>query len=119
MNLMELPPKIEKEIDVLRDALIDAGLKDIIVPKLGTAAYDRLWSVAKEYSKEVHMQMVGREIDLSESQSHRRKLHNQLCIMLLGIDHAATTKRNSDDIKRIANFAHLVSDREQYVDLSV
>lgn len=104
-----------ENIDMLRDFAVDAGLKNIEFPQAGTAAYARLWDVCKEYSKEVHLETTSRETDVRESQSRRRQLHNQLCIMVFGLDHAAAGKRNPEDLKRVANLAHLVSGREQYV----
>lgn len=104
------------EEDRLRECAADAGLKNVVLPKVGTEAYARMWDICKEYSKEVHLEMAGREVDPNESQSRRRKLHNQLCIMIFGLDHAAVGKREYKDLKRIANLAHYVSGREQYIE---
>ena len=101
---------------MLEELAFDAGLKGITFPNPGTAAYSRLWDTCKEYSKEVHLQMAQREADPQESQSRRRKLHNQLCIMLFGVDHAAVAQKDFKDLKRVANLAHLVSGREQYIE---
>lgn len=113
MQLSENKP--EAEMDMLAEFAIDAGLKGIALPKLGTEAYSRVWETCKEYSKEVHLEMVGREADPHESQSRRRMLHNQLCIMLLGADHQAVAKKDFNDIMKIANLAHYVAGRDQYV----
>lgn len=106
----------ESKEDWLREYAIDAGLKGVTLPAQGTDAYSRLWEVCKEYSKEVHKEMTNRIENQSESQSRRRMLHNQLCIMIFGLDHAAVAKRDPNDLKRVANLAHYVSGREQYVD---
>ena len=105
----------DTEPDMLAEFAIDAGLRGVVLPKPGTEAYSRLWEVCKEYSKEVHLEMIGRETDPSESQSRRRMLHNQLCIMLLGADHQAVAKKDFNDITRIANLAHYIAGRDQYV----
>ena len=102
--------------NLLEEFAFDAGLKGVTLPKIGTVAYARLWDTCKEYSKEVHLEMVQREVNQSESQSRRRQLHNQLCIMIFGLDHASIEARDHKDLKRIANLAHLVSGREQYVE---
>lgn len=122
MNMMEnrmfVPEKKEskeEESDMLREAAIDADLKNVELPRKGTEAHSRLWDTCKEYSKEVHLEMMGREANLHESQSKRRMLHNQLCIMIFGLDHVSVGKRNPEDLKRVANLAHLVSGRDQYV----
>ena len=107
---------VEQKEDLLKELAIDAGLRGVVLPSKGTAAYSRLWNTCKEYSKEVHHEMLNREIDPQESQSRRRQLHNELCIMVFGLSHAAVGKRDSKDIKRIANLAHLVSGRDQYVE---
>lgn len=102
--------------NLLKELAYDAGLRDVTLPNPGTAAYSRLWQTCKEYSKEVHLEMLNKEIDPRESQSRRRQLHNELCVMIFGLDHAAVSKRDYKDIKRIANLAHYVSGREQYVE---
>jgi hypothetical protein len=108
-------PQESSEVDLLYEFARDANLKNIALPKMGTVAHSRLWEICKEYSKEVHFEMVSREANPSESQSRRRMLHNQLCIMLFGLDYASVEKRDPEDLKRIANLAHLVSGREQYI----
>ncbi|MDD3531691.1 MAG: hypothetical protein PHV99_03835 [Candidatus Pacebacteria bacterium] len=105
----------EEESD-LAELALDAGLKGVTFPKPGTVAYSRLWDTCKEYSKEVHLEVAQREADFRESQSRRRQLHNQLCVMILGLEHADVAARDPKDLKRIANLAHLVSGREQYIE---
>src|SRR3989338_1281004 len=106
----------KREESLLQEFALDAGLKSAAFPKEGTAAYARLWDTCKEYSKEVHLEMVNREVNPSESQSRRRMLHNQLCIMIFGLDHYAVEAKDPKDLKRIANLAHYVSGREQYIE---
>lgn len=106
----------EQGENLLEEFALDAGLKDVTLPAPGTAAYSRLWDTCKEYSKEVHLEMLNRATDPRESQSRRRQLHNELCIMIFGLDHAAVSKKDYKDIKRIANLAHYVSGRDQYVE---
>lgn len=106
----------ESEESTLEEFAHDVGLKDIIFPKKGTVAYSRLWDTCKEYSKEVHLEMIGRETDFRESQSRRRQLHNQLCIMIFGLDHTTVGKKDPKDLRRVANLAHHVSGREQYIE---
>lgn len=114
-ELEKSEPRELEEMDMLREHAIDAGLKNVELPRAGTEAHARLWDICKEYSKEVHLEMVGREANPSESQSRRRMLHNQLCIMLFGLDHDSVRKKDPKDLERVANLAHLVSGREQYV----
>jgi len=102
--------------NTLQELALDVGLKGVTFPKVGTEAYSRLWDTCKEYSKEVHLEMAQREVDMRESQSRRRQLHNQLCIMIFGLDHSAVAAKDPKDLKRVANLAHLVSGREQYVE---
>lgn len=102
--------------DLLKEFAHDAGLRGATLPSPGTVAYSRLWDTCKEYSNEVHIEMVNRAIDPRESQSRRRHLHNELCFMVFGLSHAEVSKRDYKDIKRIANLAHFVSGRDQYVD---
>ena len=106
----------EQGENLLAEFALDAGLKGATFPKEGTAAYAKLWNTCKEYSKEVHLEMVNREVNPSESQSRRRMLHNQLCIMIFGLDHSAVEAKDPKDLKRIANLAHYVSGREQYIE---
>jgi hypothetical protein len=106
----------EHRENLLQEFALDVGLKGVTFPRVGTEAYARLWDICKDYSKEVHLEMVGREANPSESQSRRRQLHNQLCIMIFGLDHAAVAARDHKDLRRIANLAHLVSGREQYIE---
>lgn len=105
----------EQPENLLAEFALDAGLRGVTLPAPGTPAYVRLWDTCKDYSKEVHMEMVNRETDPNESQSRRRQLHNELCIMIFGLDHAAVAKRDYNDIIRVANLAHYVSGRSQYV----
>ena len=107
---------LKPEVSLLEEFAIDAGIDVTTIPKAGTVAYARLWDTCKEYSKEVHLEMVGKETDPSESQSRRRRLHNELCTMIFGIDHASVAKRDYKNLKRIANLAHFVSGREQYIE---
>lgn len=106
----------ESEESLLKEFALDAGLRGVTLPNPGTAAYSRLWDTCKEYSKEVHLEMLNRATDPHESQSRRRQLHNELCVMIFGLNHAAVAKRDHKDLKRIANLAHLVSGRDQYVE---
>lgn len=106
----------ESSENLLKEFAYDAGLRGVELPNPGTVAYSRLWDTCKEYSKEVHLEMVNRAIDPRESQSRRRYLHNELCFMVFGFSHAEVSKRDHKDIKRIANLAHYVSGRDQYVD---
>ncbi len=106
---------MEQGEDLLTELAVDAGLDRALIPKEGTAAHSRLWNTCKEYSKEVHLEMIGRELDPHESQSRRRQLHNELCVMIFGLDHAAVSKKDYKNITRIANLAHLVSHRDQYI----
>lgn len=105
----------EPEENLLQDFAEDVGLKGVVLPRVGTEAYARLWDTCKDYSKEVHLEMINREADSRESQSRRRMLHNQLCIMIRGVDHVALARRDPKDLQRIANLAHYVSGRDQYV----
>lgn len=107
---------IESGENLLREFALDAGLRGVTLPNLGTVAYSRIWDMCKEYSKEVHLEMLNRATDPQESQSRRRQLHNELCVMIFGLDHAAVAKRDHKDLKRIANLAHFVSGRDQYVE---
>ncbi len=36
--------------------------------------------------------------------------------MMLGLDHAAVAKRDPKNLQRIANVAHSISGREQYIE---
>lgn len=101
--------------NLLKELAIDAGLHGVTIPNPGTSAYSRLWDTCKEYSKEVHLEMTNRETDPHESQSRRRQLHNELCVMVFGLNHAEVAKRDYNDIVRVANLAHFVSGRDQYV----
>ncbi|MFA5997569.1 MAG: hypothetical protein WC791_03725 [Candidatus Paceibacterota bacterium] len=105
----------EQGENLLKEFALDAGLGGVTLPSPGTVAYSRLWDTCKEYSKEVHLEMLNKETDPRESQSRRRQLHNELCIMIFGLDHTAVAKKDYDDITRIANLAHYVSGRDQYV----
>lgn len=107
---------IESGENLLKEFALDAGLRGATLPNPGTAAYARLWDTCKEYSKEVHLEMLNRATDPQESQSRRRQLHNELCVMIFGLNHAAVAKRDYKDIKRVANLAHFVSGRDQYVE---
>lgn len=107
---------IERRDDLLKELAFDAGLRGVTLPEPGTVAYSRLWDTCKEYSKEVHLEMLNKEIDPRESQSRRRQLHNELCVMIFGLNHAEVAKRDHKDIRRIANLAHYVSGRDQYVE---
>lgn len=102
--------------NLLMEFALDAGLHGVTLPNPGTVAYSRLWDTCKEYSKEVHLEMLNKEIDPRESQSRRRQLHNDLCVMIFGFSHADVAKKDHKDIKRVANLAHLVSGRDQYVE---
>lgn len=106
----------EQGESLLKELAFDAGLRGVTLPNSGTVAYSRIWNTCKEYSKEVHLEMLNKEIDPRESQSKRRQLHNELCVMIFGLSHAEVAKREHKDIKRIANLAHLVSGRDQYVE---
>lgn len=102
----------ERAENLLKEFAFDAGLRGVKLPEPGTVAYSRLWDTCKEYSKEVHLEMLNKEIDPRESQSRRRNLHNELCFMVFGLSHAEVSKRDHKDIKRIANLAHYVSGRD-------
>lgn len=106
----------ERAENLLKEFAFDAGLRGVNLPEPGTVAYSRLWDTCKEYSKEVHLEMLNKEIDPRESQSRRRRLHNELCVFVFGIGHAEVAKRDHKDIKRVANLAHYVSGRDQYVE---
>lgn len=106
----------ESRENLLKEFALDAGLRGATLPNPGTAAYSRLWDTCKEYSKEVHLEMLNRATHSQESQSRRRQLHNELCVMIFGLNHAAVAKRDHKDLRRIANLAHYVSGRDQYVE---
>lgn len=101
--------------ETLQELAKDAGLRDVVLPKVGTEAYKRLKDLCIQYSKQVHQEMIG-TANLRASQPKRRELHNQLCIMIFGLDHAAVNKRDYKDLQRVANLAHYVSGLDQYVE---
>lgn len=105
-------------VNMFREAAQDLGLRGIIFPEVGTEAYRRLMLACQNYSQEVFLEMTSspHRRDITTSQSKRRRLHNQLCIMMLGLDHAAVAKRNPKNLQRIANVAHSISGREQYIE---
>lgn len=118
---MEKPPlpkteSREPEENLIEELALDVGLQGVTFPNVETEAYTRLWETCKEYSKEVHFEMIGRVVDQRESQSRRRQLHNQLCIMIFGLDHNAVGAKDPKNLQRIANLAHHISGREQYVE---
>lgn len=104
--------------NVFEEAALNFGLQNVVFPKVGTEAYKRLKVVCGEYSREVFNERVPNRVDLGKlenSQTRRRRLHNQLCIMVFGLDHEAVGKRDPDDLQRIANIAHVISGREDLV----
>jgi hypothetical protein len=107
----EEKPCEEKESSRVLDAAKDAGLDTSLLPRSGSDALIRLCGIAKQYSREVHDQMTGRSHD--DTHTVRRDLHNQLCIMLFGKSHAEV---GTEKVKQARNFAHLLSERDQYVD---
>jgi hypothetical protein len=103
-------------INVLEEAAQDIGFKGILFPKVGTEAYNRFVLACKNYSQEVFLEMTTHGRDITTSQSKRRRLHNQLCIMTFGLDHAAVAKRDPKDLQRVANLAHSISGREHFIE---
>jgi hypothetical protein len=101
----------EKLADHVTEAAEDAGIDTSLLPASGTEARVRLCQLAKEYSKEVHLQMCGRSFD--DSNNIRRALHSDLCVMIYGRPWNDLTDK---EIKQVRNFAHLLSGRDQYVD---
>jgi hypothetical protein len=95
----------------MSDAAIDAGIDPSILPKAGTEAYSRLYKVAKAYSDEVQREMMGREFP--DSQSERRRLHSELCVMLFG---KTWEDAGQENVKKARNFAHLLSGRDHLTD---
>ena len=104
-------------VNVLEEAAQDLGIKGFVFPKVGTEAYSRLVSACRNYSQEVFLEMtVSHRRDMASSQSRRRRFHNQLCIMILGLEHAAVREQDPKNLQRVANLAHMVSGREQYIE---
>lgn len=104
--------------NVFEEAALDFGLRNVVFPKVGTEAYKRLRVICGEYSREVFNENTSHRIDmgkLENSQTRRRRLHNQLCIMVFGLDHEAVSKKDPDDLQRVANMAHSISGREQLI----
>jgi len=99
------------EIDVLREAALDAGIKVKLPPK-DSGAYNRLYSAAKRYSDAVHKDITGTYGGGMILQRERREAHHELCKILFGTDYGNTS---APDIKMASNFAHLLAGREQYV----
>ena len=106
--------------NAFEELALDFGLRNAVFPKVGTEAYKRLTAVCHEYSTEVFNEAVpNRRVHnierLENSQTRRRRLHNQLCIMIFGLDHDAVNKRDADDLQRVANIAHAISGREHLI----
>lgn len=114
MENMKFAPEAEP-VNILEEAAKDLGIQGWQFPRVGTGAYSRLILACHDYSQEVFLEMTTRSRDMTISQSRRRKLHNQLCIMILGLDHAAVEQQDPKNLQRIANLAHMLNDREQYV----
>ncbi len=107
--------EISDDEDLLRDAAEDSGIDTKLIPKKDAKAYQRLLDACRDYSNEVHREMSEPPTgeDLKLSQSYRRTLHNNLCIMIFGTKYAET---KPNDIKKISNFAHLVCGNLSYVE---
>ena len=104
-------------VNVLEEAARDLGIKGFTFPRVGTEAYSRLLLACQNYSREVFLEMTTlHSRDMTLSQSRRRKFHNQLCIMMLGFDHATVRQQDIKNLQRVANLAHMVSGREQYIE---
>ncbi len=100
----------ENPLNMIADAAIDAGI-DVELPNPGTEAYSRLYKLARDYSDEVQREMAARAFP--DSQSVRRALHSDLCVMLFGHPWQDVS---SEQQKQARNFAHLLRGRNQLVD---
>lgn len=110
----EQPPPDEM-IDILAEAAHDIGLKARL-PEKGTPVYDRLYSLCLNYSNARHKATRNISDDLAFAQYNgieRRQHHNELCKMIFGTSYDDTPWERR---KALANFAHYVAGREQYIE---
>ena len=109
----DLTPEIWEER--AEEAAIKFGFD---LPENGSIALSRLISVCNDYAQKVDYQNKSPLAQTDDrvrtkSDEARRRVHNDLCVKLLGTAHQNTS---SDDRKRISNFAVTVAGMEQYVD---
>jgi hypothetical protein len=104
----------EEAINHIEYALEDAGLDSSKAPKVGTPAYRRLEEAAKSYIGKIDVinkRVTG--MNLAQYEDERRKVHDQLCLMIYGKAFNQLTYVEHD---KISNFAAYLDNRLDLVD---
>lgn len=105
----------DNDEEIAEEAALKFGFK---LPEVGSIAFKRLINACKDYAQKVDYQNnspLAKTDDRVRTRSDeaRRRVHNDLCVKLLGTEHQNTS---SEDRGRVSNFAITVAGMEQYVD---